>query len=103
MGKGVLIHRRGRVADVLDGAEGENFGEADMKAVRIWSVNLPEEGVLGTGRNRHAPIPVFTEVKQQLFLLKKFLKGTAGLYPLSNGRELPCSRRTKRGRKRLSA
>ena len=103
MEKGVLIHRRGRVTAVLVGAEGENFGEADMKAVRIELVNLPEGGVFGTGRDRHAAIPVFTRVKQQLFLLKKFLRGTAGLFPLFNGRESPCSRRTKRGRKRLSA
>jgi hypothetical protein len=102
MEKGALLHRRSRVAGVLLGAEGENFGEADMKAVRIGLVNLPEKGALGIGRDRHASIPVFTAVKQQLFLLERFLKRTAGLFPLFNGRKLPCSRRTKRGGERLS-
>ena len=81
MEKGVLIHRRGRVTAVLVGAEGENFGEADMKAVRIELVNLPEGGVFGTGRDRHAAIPVFTRVKQQLFLLKRFLGGQLASFP----------------------
>jgi len=102
MEKGALLHRRSRVAGVLLGAEGENFGEADMKAVRIGLVNLPEKGALGIGRDRQASIPVFTAVKQQLFLLERFLKRTAGLFPLFNGRKLPCSRRTKRGGERLS-
>jgi len=102
MEKGALLHRRSRVAGVLVGAEGENFGEADMKAVQIGLVNLPEKGAQGIGRDRQASIPVFTAVKQQLFLLERFLKRTAGLFPLFNGRKLPCSRRTKRGRERLS-
>ena len=102
MEKSALLHRRSRVAGVLLGAEGENFGEADMKAVRIGLVNLPEKGARGIGRDRHASIPVFTAVKQQLFLLERFLKRTAGLFPLFNGRKLPCSRRTKRDRERLS-
>lgn len=104
MEKGALLHRRNRVAGVLLGAEGENFGEADMKAVRIGLVNLPlpEKGARGIGRDRQASIPVFTAVKQQLFLLERFLKRTAGLFPLFNGRKLPCSRRTKRGGERLS-
>ena len=88
MEKGALLHRRSRVAD--------------MKAVRIRLMNLREGGVLGAGRDRQASIPVFTVVKQQLFLLERFLKRTAGLFPLFNGRKLPCSRRTKRGRERLS-
>jgi len=103
MEKGALIHRRVRAAGVFVGAEGENLGEVDMKAVRIRVMNLREGGGLGVGRDRQAAIPVFIEVKQQLFLLKKFLKGTAGPYPHSDGRELSCSRRTKRGRKRPSA